>query len=267
VATVDATLVERFETQGAVAVPGLFDAGWIASLRAAVDEILELARDRAELLGPTRGLARSSHGMWRESDAFARFLHDSPIAATAGAAMRSDTVVLYEDLFLFTGPGVEGASWHRDSPHWPVRGHQLSSVWFSLEPVTPDTGALRFVAGSHLDEDELVRSEGLSVALDRDAGGREVICFDSEPGDAVVFHPRVLHAAFGAATDRPRRTFTIRFAGDDVRWRPRSNYYHPWMRDAGLHRDDPLDHMWFPVLRRTTIDAAVAAPPGQPVAR
>jgi hypothetical protein len=39
------------------------------------------------------------------------------------------------------------------------------------------------------------------------------------------------------------------------------------MRDAGLHRDDPLDHMWFPVLRRTTIDAAVAAPPGQPVAR
>ena len=252
----DATLVERYRSEGAVAVRGLFDDAWIDTLRGAVAEILGEARDRSDLLGaPGDGGARSAHGVWRGNDAFARFLHGSPIAATAGEAMRSGTVVLYEDLFLHTAPGVEGASWHRDSPHWPLHGHQLSSVWFSLEAVTTATGALRFVAGSHLDDDEQVRAEGLSVALDPDASGRPVITFETEPGDAVVFHPRLLHQAVGADPTRPRRTFTVRFAGDDVRWRPRSSYYHPWMRDAGLHRGDRLDHLWFPVLHAAAADA------------
>jgi ectoine hydroxylase-related dioxygenase (phytanoyl-CoA dioxygenase family) len=254
------TLVERFQAQGAALVPGLLDPSWVDALRGAVDQILDHARDRSELLGPSEGEARSDHGMWRHSDAFARFLRDSPIATTAGEAMGSRTVTLYEDLFLYTGAGVPGASWHRDSPHWPLLGQQLSSVWFSLEPVTLDTGALRFVAGSHLDEAEPVRAEGLDVALDRDAGGREVIGFDAAPGDAIVFHPRILHAAFGAAPDRPRRTFTIRFAGDDVRWRPRTNYYHPWMRDSGLGRGDRLAHPWFPILRPTPDDTDEGGP-------
>ena len=37
----------------------------------------------------------------------------------------------------------------------------------------------------------------------------------------VVFHPRALHTAYGSAPDRPRRTFTLRFTGDDV-WRIRT---------------------------------------------
>jgi ectoine hydroxylase-related dioxygenase (phytanoyl-CoA dioxygenase family) len=94
-----------------------------------------------------------------------------------------------------------------------------------------------------------VAAEPMTTTLDQLAETREVFGFATEPGDAVVFHPRALHAALGAAPDRPRRTFTIRLAGDDIRWRPRSSYYHPWMSELGLERGEPLDHPWFPVLR------------------
>ena len=161
--------------------------------------------------------------------------------------MRSDTVRLFEDLFLFTDAGAEGASWHRDSPHWPIRGHQLCSIWFSLEPVTVGTGALQFVAGSHFDG-ESVASEGLAPEFDAVWQRREIVGFDTEPGDAVVFHPRLLHSAHGCQVDEPRRTFTIRFAGDDVRWRPRRAYHHAWMEHSGLEKGEPLDHPWFPTI-------------------
>jgi ectoine hydroxylase-related dioxygenase (phytanoyl-CoA dioxygenase family) len=253
VSVVEPAVVERFHAQGATVVRGLVEVTWIDALRGAVDELLGQARDRSARLTRVapEGEARSADGMWRGNALFARFLRESPIADAAAEAMCSATVVLYEDLFLHTAAAVTGASWHRDSPHWPVTGLQLSSVWFSLEHVTADTGALHFVVGSHLDEDEKVKGEGLMVAVDPIAEGREIVGWETEPGDAVVFHPRVLHSALGAAPDHPRRTFTIRFAGDDVRWRPRSSYYHPWMRDSQLRRGDRLEHLWFPVLRPT----------------
>ncbi len=219
-------------------------------LRKVADEILDSAVNATERLsGAAESRARSSDGMWRRNEPFARFLSESPMADAAGAAMGSESVVLYEDLFLYNEPAQEGAPWHRDAPHWPVTGQELCSVWCSLEPVELDTGALQFIAGSHQDGDDVVAGESLTMTLEQTREPREIFGFATEPGDAVVFHPRILHAALGAAPDRPRRTFTIRVAGDDVRWRPRSAFYHPWMRDLGFTRGDTLDHPWFPVLR------------------
>jgi ectoine hydroxylase-related dioxygenase (phytanoyl-CoA dioxygenase family) len=160
--------------------------------------------------------------------------------------MRSRTARLYEDLLLYREAGAEASSsWHRDATYWPLRGHQLSSVWFSLESVTRETGGMRFVAASHLDPDEVATAPFPDV----DADPRlRVIVIETEPGDAILFHPRILHTAYGSAPDRPRRTFTIRFTGDDVRWRPRRAFFHPWMSDCGLQKGDVLDHPGFPLV-------------------
>jgi len=239
-----------FPGRGALVVRGLLDEGWIDVLRGVVDEILDVAATRNERLGgAAASRSRSADGIWRTNDRFARFLEQSPLADAAGTALGSASVTLYEDLFLYTDPSVPGAPWHRDAPHWPLMGQQICSVWLSLEPVEIDTGALHFVVGSHHDDDEVVREEAMTTEVSPE-GDREVVGFATEPGDAIVFHPRIRHAALGAAPERPRRTFTIRMVGDDVRWRPRSSYYHPWMAESGLQRGDRLAaHPWFPVLR------------------
>ena len=44
--------------------------------------------------------------------------------------------------------------------------------------------------------------------------------FDTAPGDIVVHHARTIHGAFANTTpDRPRRALSIRYAGDDARFR------------------------------------------------
>ena len=246
---VDATLIDRFQADGAVLVRGLLDEAWISSLRDAMADILQRAYDPAERMGVQPGRTVQSDGMWRDQEAFRRFLFESPLGAVAGAVMRSETVRLYEDLMLYREAGADGsASWHRDATYWPLRGEQLSSIWLSLEPVTHDTGAFRVAAGSHRDPDEVATAPLRDEQVDPDRV--RILTFEAEPGDAVVFHPRILHTAYGSAPDRPRRTFTIRFTGDDVRWRPRGAYFHPWMQNCGLQRGDVLDHPGFPVVWR-----------------
>ena len=54
--------------------------------------------------------------------------------------------------------------------------------------------------------------------VDADPQKFPVRCDDLAPGDVLFFHPRALHSAIGSAPTHPRRTFSIRFLGDDVRW-------------------------------------------------
>jgi hypothetical protein len=236
--------IEAFEVDGVVAVRGLLDAGWIDSLVDAMPQLLPRAYDPVIKMGGEPGRVVQTDGMWRDCAPFRRFLFESPIGEVAASTLRSDAVRLYEDLLLYRDAGTGGAAgWHRDSPYWPVAGRQLANVWLSLEPVTAEAGAIRVVAGSHLDDDETAR-----VGTVPEIDPARVVIVETDPGDVVVFHPRALHTGYGSSPDRARRTFTIRFMGDDVRWRPRREYFHDWMRDCGLEKGAPPDHPGFPVV-------------------
>jgi ectoine hydroxylase-related dioxygenase (phytanoyl-CoA dioxygenase family) len=240
---IDQRDIEAFERDGVIAVRGLL-ADWIGLLRDAIPQLLETSYDPIKKRGYDSDIViRANDGMWRKCEAFGRFLFQSPLGDVAAAVMRSSRAQVYEDLLLYreaNGPGE--VSWHRDAPHWPLTGSQLSSIWFSLEEVASETGAMRFVAGSHRDGDELVGAAERSAAETTSFEGRPVIVVDAEPGDVTVFHPRAIHTAYGSSPDRARRSFSIRFTGDDVRFRPLPSMYHAWMQECGLKEGDHLDH-------------------------
>jgi ectoine hydroxylase-related dioxygenase (phytanoyl-CoA dioxygenase family) len=243
---IDEKVVERFQTDGAVALRGLLDPAWIETLRDAAPELLAGSYDPTARMNRMTGGATStilqSCGKWRESETFRNFLLESPIAAASAALMRSETARLYEDLFQLRPPGLGEPSWHRDMPYWPVSGRQATNVWFTLEPVTPYTGSIHVVAGSHLDRREDLRSSTEPTA------SQQVLAFGCQPGDVIVFHPWALHSGYGSWPEQARRTFTIRFLGDDITWRPTRGYYHDWMGETGLSEGDRLDHPGFPVM-------------------
>jgi ectoine hydroxylase-related dioxygenase (phytanoyl-CoA dioxygenase family) len=162
----DDTQIEAFRSDGAVAVRGALSDDWIELLRGVVEGLRDAldANLPSGMAQPRQG-ATSGVGLWRIDPTFARFLFRSPVARLAAEATGSRTARLFEDLLLYTESAAPGAPWHRDAPHWPVSGHQLASTWFSLEPTTADAGALRFVAGSHRDGDD-VRDEGLLPEFD-----------------------------------------------------------------------------------------------------
>jgi hypothetical protein len=136
---INASDIEAFERDGVVAVRGLL-TDWVEPLRDAIPELLETSYDPMQRAGYQDDIVmRVNDGMWRKCETFGRFLFHSPLGEVAAAVMGSQQAQLYEDLLLYRESESPGeVSWHRDVPHWPLRGNQLSSIWFTLEDVSSD---------------------------------------------------------------------------------------------------------------------------------
>jgi ectoine hydroxylase-related dioxygenase (phytanoyl-CoA dioxygenase family) len=263
--TPDEAAIRTYERVGAIIVRGLIGPSWIDHLRACYAEMAETATvpyAKGQPPPDARKLTQR-HQMWRDDERFRRFLFESPIARASARLMRSDTAQLYEDILITEPPGQRAeASWHQDEPTWPVRGRKLSSVWFSLEPVEAETGAMRFVAGSHngplyhpkfitageAGDDVRFWTGGAFPDINGAPDAFTIAITDADVGDAIVFHPRAIHTAYGSSDQHARRSFTIRFLGDDVRWQPKQRIYHRWMHDLGLKEGDKINSPRLPVV-------------------
>ena len=177
---------------------------------------------------------------------------------------------------IYKSPGAEQPTpWHQDEPQWPLTGWQMISGWFCLEPVTPVTGSLRFAVGSHrgplyrpsvppersadLAQDEGFFEGGALPDVAADPTRFLVRTFTVQPGDVIFFHPRVLHAAQGSAPEHPRRTFSVRFLGDDVRWQPKKSVFHNWLKLIPLAQGDVISGERFPMLWQDAARRATGA--------
>lgn len=226
-------LAEDYARDGIACVRGVLDAAWISRLRDAVDRAMEMPSNDSMEFNADGEAGRFFGDMFmhrRDPDFRAAFF-DTSCAALAGEAMGSAEVRLLYDQIFAKAPGTPRATpWHQDGPYWPLSGDMLCTVYLALDPITQASGAVSYVRASHrgcafrpapfrAGAEEATRYVGSELpALDA-PDPATLISFDLEPGDAVVFHAHLVHGAGGNATDRPRRTLALRFAGEDVRWR------------------------------------------------
>ena len=120
--------------------------------------------------------------------------------------------ILGEDFNYAGGDGnyySGNTNWHPDG-NW---GQLFAAkVAFYLDPLTRDTGAIRFIPGSH-QPDHFVRQKQIDVNNSLDLFGispREFpgsVVVETNPGDVVIFNHDLYHASFGGGTRR--RMFTI----------------------------------------------------------
>ncbi len=83
----------------------------------------------------------------------------------------------------------------------------------------------------------------------------DLVCWDVEPGDVLIFNGLVLHGSTGNhTTDRPRRAFSTRWAGEDVRFSPR-HATMPLFWRHGLKPGDPLGGPLFPRILPSPIES------------
>jgi ectoine hydroxylase-related dioxygenase (phytanoyl-CoA dioxygenase family) len=85
--------------------------------------------------------------------------------------------------------------------------------------------------------------------IDAESDGHDLLSWDLELGDCVVFHMKTVHDAPGTEglTGR-RRAFSTRWLGDDAVWAERPFPTSPPFPDVDLRPGAPLDHPRFPVL-------------------
>ncbi len=176
-----------FDDFGYLALPGLMreEIQWI------VDEF-EGVFDRAGVLHD--GSRRSSLGPFIERSARLCSLLDSPkVDGLLTGLLGANYNYLGSGGEMYVGDGL----WHPDCHGDPV----VQVKWaMYLDPLTRDTGALRFVPGSH--------RQGWQGNLDTHAlwgiSMEEVPCVvpDNHPGDVIVFNQMTLHNALGGGNRR-----------------------------------------------------------------
>ncbi len=230
-----------YERDGVVCVRGMFDQQWCDELNKAVTDAVEHA-DRYEYTGPSNSKDFVSIiYLWRHSGLFRDYILESPAAEIVGRVLGCQRIRAFQDhLFIKPIGSPHIMPWHHDMTTWPMSGHQVPTLWLALSPVTQSNGRLEFVAGYYkklVEEHTIFRASYLKGDFGPSAApvcpdfnalrnepdfDHEIVGYDLEPGDIVLFHPRTPHGSGDAINaEHPRIGLSSRWIGDDIRWKHR----------------------------------------------
>ena len=280
IAKLSRNALTEFARDGAVCLRGVFDTKWLALVAQGVTREMAspcgIAKDYTTDGEPGRYFG--SLVMWRGVPEFEEYVLHSPAAEIAGAFRGADEVLFYHDHLLVKEPGTaDPTPWHHDQPYYPVDGEQIVSIWMPLDPVDRAT-SVEFVAGSHrwgrwfapryfaggarYYDLEGTRFEDIPD-IEAERGDYEILGWEMEPGDAVVFHALTLHGAPGNQSANRRRAYATRWLGEDARYAARPGEISPPIEGHGLAPGDPMECETFPVVWRRDKAANSNLEPGE----
>lgn len=232
-------LVAKYNEDGAILLPGVFSPPWVEKVRAGIARNLESPSQYGEMLRPVanKGAYFNDYCNWTHIGEFRDYVYTSPAAAVAGQLMRSSKSVFYHEHVLVKEPRTPVPTpWHYDQAYYPIDGHDICSIWMPVDHVSLDV-TIRFVKGSHLWPDKYFprkfrTSKNYAIATDNteaaatykdipvtdiDAGRYELLAWQCQPGDCVVFHGKTIHGAQGNDLNSSRRVLSTRWLGDDAK--------------------------------------------------
>ena len=267
----DAAELRAFEDDGAICARGLLDPATIEGLQVALEDALQkLHVIKVNLPSEDDGFSGDVF-TWKLHDGFRDFALFSALPTLAQQILGTDTVnFFYEQFFVKRAGCPIETPWHQDIPFWPVEGSQIVSFWITLDPVSRASSGLEFVRGSHRwstrykavapKRDGYLADTDLPEAPDysRLRDDYDVIGWDMNPGDVIIFGPTVMHGSAGNASNlHDRRAVAFRYAGRDVRYAPR-HATMPLLWEHGLEPGDALTGSLFPRVWPNVIDSEVA---------
>ena len=208
----------------------------------------------------TQGRFFDDYCNWTRIPAFEKLVRESPAAALVARAMQSKTAQFFHDHVLVKEPGTpKPTPWHQDAPYYFVEGQQTASLWMPLDPVKE--ASLRLIAGSHrweqmvrpvswADDSDFYETGEWTPVPDPDANPQDmqVLEWEMEPGDAVLFDFRTVHGARGNTAQARRRALSLRWVGDDGRYVQRPGRTSPPFPGHDMVNGQQLRTDWFPII-------------------
>jgi hypothetical protein len=226
--------LQRYEKDGVIVLRKAIDANWLSLLEAGIEQ----SRKSPSLLGWY--MSRNLKGyemdtfLWKRNNFLKAAVYLGPFAHWAKALMQSQEVRFFYDQMFVKEPGSDAPTpWHQDLSFWPVRGEKICSFWIPLDPVSRESSGLMYVGGSHKwpqrfkaispDYVATIIDESMDDIPDINANPDKynLLDWDMEPGDILMFHPLTLHGSYGnRSRKRRRRALALRWVGDDVIYAP-----------------------------------------------
>ncbi|HTS54777.1 MAG TPA: phytanoyl-CoA dioxygenase family protein [Burkholderiales bacterium] len=235
--TFTAEQARQFRIAGFVLVPQLASAQRVRELRAVALEHLATGlapvEYEADLRYPGAPASRHAPGGATVRRLLQAYARDAAFRAWATAPeialplrrLLGDELMLslaHHNCVMTKQPHFSSETgWHQDIRYWSFERPELVSVWLALGREFPDNGCLSFLPGSHEQE---FAAERLDDALFLRADGVQNQALIAtrltpvlEPGDAVFFHCRTLHAAGSNHTDQSKLSLVFTYHAADNR--------------------------------------------------
>jgi ectoine hydroxylase-related dioxygenase (phytanoyl-CoA dioxygenase family) len=270
--------IETYERDGCVRVEGVFDAGAVARLVAAIDRAFAefqagaFRGDGAPTQNPPSVHPGEGQIQLRNFAPFVpelrEWLYESQAGAVVGALMRATHVRYWMDA-TFIKDGADPASatpWHNDECTFPFRGQMMPSFWVALTDVDMENAPMMTLTGSNRDpwryhspmspQDAFVTEHIPWSHLERRVAAADALIqtWPCQAGDILLIHPKTIHASLPrrAGYAGRRIALTTRWLGSDVVWAPNAlSIKIPSLEQSGrMHVGAPPPDELFPVVWR-----------------
>lgn len=226
--------IQKYQDDGVVMLKNVIEPNWLAMVESGIEE----ARKKSSLMG--KFMSREVDGyqmdifLWKRVDILRDLIYYGPFANWAKQLMGANEVRFFYDQMFIKEPGTDAPTpWHQDLSFWPISGEQICSFWIPCDPVNRESSGLLYVKGSHKwpqrfkaispDYVSAIIDDSMADIPDINANPHqyELLDWEMEPGDMLVFHPLTLHGSYGnTSRTRRRRALALRWVGDDVVFTP-----------------------------------------------
>ena len=250
----------KYKNYGAIVIKQAF-ASWIEILQKGFDKVLSNPGPHArENVNDGEGRFFEDYCNWQRISEFKKFAEESPAAQIVAEATGSKTIQLFHEHIFIKDPGTDKETpWHQDMPYYCVDGNDTGSFWIPLDPITKDN-SLQILLGSHK-LPKLIRptkwsnnqpwyknEDNFMDMPDIKSMEKNILKTEMNLGDAILFNFKVLHSSPGNSENIPRRAFSMRFIGDDVKYIDRGGETSPPFKGIDLKIGSKMREDWFPVV-------------------
>ena len=210
-----------------------------------------------------------SFWMWSEIPEFRQFVFDSPVAQVAAELLEASRINLVMDNWFRREAGARSRPpWHHDIAYFDFDG-RMCVLWLPLEKTSKENG-ISFVRGSHhwgklfqrvFFKDHSTQGDpgianGLYYEAPPDINAKpddyDLVAFDCDPGDCIVFDIRTLHGALAESIpSETTQRFTLRMTAEGGHIKYRGDWAkgeRAIFEAAGYREGDRLDGDFFPQL-------------------
>jgi ectoine hydroxylase-related dioxygenase (phytanoyl-CoA dioxygenase family) len=244
---VDRELIERFEADGYVVVPGLLTDDELRDYQVAVREAV--AKRKAN---DTRTLAERTvyeqsflqcQNLWEDFPAVRPLTFHPRLAQVAAELLGAPAVRLFHDQALFKEPGGRETDPHQDLPYWPMEQPDAATAWVPFEGSTLTSGCMGYVPGSH----KLGIRKFVNIFRDspdaiaeqaRELMPVEPVYVEVPRGSVAYHHGLTAHLARPNESDRTREVHTVIYFRDGCTRAP--DHRHPAVDRAGIAVGAPI---------------------------
>ncbi len=149
-------------------------------------------------------------------------VHDPRIVDPVACVIGEDVLCWASNFFTKEAFDSAYVSWHQDSTYWGLSGPEVCTAWIALSLSTVESGCMRAVPGTHLEQvshtDTHAEGNMLSrgQVADLEVNDDDAVDVILEPGEMSIHHVRVVHGSRPNNSNDRRIGFAIRYIAPQI---------------------------------------------------